>query len=170
MRRITIELSRSADTSHVPLACLGYALRQAEVLKSLQDIELPMKTVAHSPAEKLIEALVLILAGGRSTAQIDLLLRPNRALAQAWGQVQFAQQATVADTLDALEVSSIGQLRACFETMFKEYSHARQHDFRSGALWLDGDLTGLPAARHAEGSTHGYFAGEKTVWDANSRA
>jgi hypothetical protein len=170
MRRITIQLSRSADTSHVPLACLGYALRQAEVLKSLQDIKLPLKTVAHSPAEKLIEALVLILAGGRATAQIDLLLRPNCALAQAWGQTQFAQQATVADTLDALDATSIELLRRCFETLFKDYSHTRHHDFRTGDLWLDGDLTGLPAARRAEGSTHGYFAGEKTVSDANWRA
>jgi hypothetical protein len=170
MRRITIELSRTADTSHVPLACLGYALRQAEILKSLQAIELPMKTIVHSPAEKLIEALVLILAGGRSTAQIDLRLRPNRALAQAWGQVQFAQQATVADTLDALNASSISLLRTCFENMLADYSDTLHHDFRTGALWLDGDLTGLPASRRAEGSTHGYFAGEKTVSDANWHA
>jgi hypothetical protein len=31
-------------------------------------------------------------------------------------------------------------------------------------------LTGLPASRHAEGSTKGYFPGEKTVSGANWRA
>jgi hypothetical protein len=37
-------------------------------------------------------------------------------------------------------------------------------------MWLDGDLTGLPASRRAEGSTKGYFAGEKTASVANWRA
>jgi hypothetical protein len=102
--------------------------------------------------------------------QADLVLRPNLGLAQSWGQAQFAQQSTLADALDAFDQSSIGSLRTAFEKILKAHANALSHDYRRGDLWLDGDLTGLPASRHAEGSTKGYFAGKKTVLDANWRA
>ncbi len=167
MTRIVVSLTDRASMAHVPLAALGYALRRAGVLTPLQEITLPMKTLTHSPGDKLIEALVLVLAGGRATAQADLLLRPNRGLAQAWGQSQFAQQSTLADTLDAFDETSLATLRTAAECIWQSHSQAQQHDFRSGWLWLDDDLTGLPASRHAQGSTKGYFPGEKTAPGAN---
>lgn len=170
MKRISIELSPVATMGHVPLAAFGYALRQANVLAGLNEIDLPIKTLTHRPVEKVIEALVLILASGRATSQADLLLRPNLGLAQSWGQAQFAQQSTLADALDAFDQSSIGSLRTAFEKILKTYANALSHDYRRGDLWLDGDLTGLPVSRYAEGSTKGYFAGKKTVLDANWRA
>jgi hypothetical protein len=127
-----------------------------------------MKTLTHSPSDKLTEALVLILAGGRATAQIDLLLRPNTSLAWAWGQSQFAQQSTVADTLDAMTEAALHDLQQGFELWMQTWSHTCQHDFRRGGLIWDGDLTGLPASRHAEGSRKGYFAGKKTARGVNS--
>ncbi len=162
MSRITITLTDSNRMAHVPLAALGYALRRAQVLDPLAEVTLPIKVITHTPTDKIIEALVLILAGGRATSQADLLLRPNLGLAQAWGQVQFAQQSTLADTLDAFEPCSVTQLRHAFEALTLQQAHAVSHDFRSGRLWLDDDLTGLPASRRAQGSTKGYFAGEKT--------
>ena len=162
MSRIAITLTNSNRMDYVPLAALGYALRRAHILEPLQSVDLAIKTITHSPTDKIIEALVLILAGGRATNQIDLLLRPNLGLAQAWGQTQFAQQSTLADTLDAFTIESLAQLRCAFETITQQQGWGTAHDFRKGQLWLDDDLTGLPASRHAQGSTHGYFAGEKT--------
>jgi hypothetical protein len=170
MKRIPIELKSKAMTSHVPLAVFGYVLGRTGVLSPLDEVALPIKTLDHSPVEKLTEAVVLILAGGRATSQADLLLRPNRWLARGWGQDQFAQQATLADRLDAFDQSSIASLRTAFEMILQTHSAALSHDYRCGDLWLDGDLTGLPASRRAEGSTKGYFAGKKTVLDANWRA
>lgn len=170
MSRITVALTSRATMAHVPLAALGYALRRAGLLTPLQEINLPIKAVTHSPGDKLIEALVLILAGGRATAQADLLLRPNRGLAQAWGQTEFAQQSTLADALDAINDTSLAAVRLAAEALWQQGSVARHHDFRKGMLWLDDDLTGLPASRHAEGSSKGYFAGEKTAPGGNSRA
>jgi hypothetical protein len=167
MSHISITLTSSNRMAYVPLAALGYALRRAHVLEPVQDVDVPIKTIEHSPTDKIIEALVLILAGGRATNQIDLLLRPNLGLAQSWGQTQFAQQSTLADALDAFTVDSLAQLRHAFETITQQQGHAITHDFRKGWLWLDDDLTGLPASRHAQGSTRGYFAGEKTKWVGN---
>ena len=167
MKRITLALSDRVQSRHAPLAAFGYALRRAGVLDPLEHVELPIKTIEHTPAEKLNEALLLILAGGRSTAQIDLLLRPNPSLAQAWGQTQFAQKSTVADALDAFDESAVRSLRQAFEVMLRAHALALHHDFRTGALWLDADLSGLPASRRAQGSTKGYFAGEKTALAVN---
>ena len=170
MKRIPIELKSKAMTSHVPLAALGYALGRAGVLSPLHEVALPIKALDHSPGEKLIEALVLILAGGRATWQAELLLRSNKSLARGWGQEQFAEQSTLARTLDAFDEVSIASLRAAFEAILQSYGGALSHDYRGGNLWLDGDLTGLPASRRAKGSTKGYFAGKKTVLGANWHA
>ena len=87
---IRISLTSSSTVSHVPLAALGYALRRAGVLAPLDEVVLPMKIVSHPPSDKVLEALVLILAGGR-------------AIAQAWGQAQFAQQSMLSEALDAFD-------------------------------------------------------------------
>ena len=163
MTRIAVSLTSSSKMTHVPLAALGYALRRANVLQPLVDMELPIKTLEHTPADKLVEGLALILAGGRATSQANLLLRPNRDLAWAWGQSQFAEQSTLSDTFDALSDPDLEVLRAAFRTITHTWSKACHHDFRRGGLTLDGDLTGLPASRHAVGSQKGYFAGKKTA-------
>jgi len=162
MSIIPVTLCQTEQVEHVPLAVLGYALRRAGVLAPLEAIQLPIKTIRHRPAEKLAEALVLILAGGRATQQVDLLLRPNLSLAQGWGQTQFAQQSTVADTLDRLTADGIGQLRQAFNTITRQHSASGRHDFGREPLVIDGDLTGLPASPRAVGSTKGYFTGKKT--------
>jgi hypothetical protein len=163
MARIAVSLSRTGSLPHVPLAVLGYALRRAGVLDPLLGVELPGKALAHTPGEKLLEALVLILAGGRATYQADRLLRPNPSLARAWGQAQFAEQSTLARTLDGLTADSVHQVRGAFEAITAVRSQMGQHDFRTGSLWLDGDLTGLPASKRAVGSQKGYFWGKKTA-------
>jgi hypothetical protein len=161
MARIPITLSKTVQMDYVPLAVLGYALRRAGVLAPLAALPLPIKTITHSPTEKLVEGLALILAGGRATHQADLLLRPNRGLAQGWGQAQFAQQSTLADTFDRLKTENVEQLREAFNTITRQHAASCQHDFRTGPLVIDGDLTGLPASPQAEGSTKGFFSGKK---------
>lgn len=163
MTRIAVSLTSSSKMSHVPLAALGYALRRAEILQPLVEMDLPIKAIEHTPADKLMEGLVLILAGGRATSQANLLLPPNVGLARAWGQAQFAEQSTLSDTFDALGDEAIEVLRTSFATITQSLSQVCRHDFRRGGLILDGDLTGLPASRRAEGSQKGYFAGKKTV-------
>jgi hypothetical protein len=168
MSKITVGLTQRAPMRHVPLAALGYALRRAQILQPLTEVMVPIKTLVHTVPDKLIESLVLILAGGRATSQIDLVLRPNVALAQAWGQAQFAEQSTVADMFDAMTDTTVGDLQTVFAQLWQTYSATRRHDFRRGDLILDGDLTGLPASKQAEGSQKGYFAGKKTAMAAKS--
>jgi len=165
MTHIAVSLTANSKMSHVPLAALGYARRRAEVLQPLAEMELARKAMTHTPAEKLLEGLVLILAGGRATSPANLLLRPNLGLARAWGQAPFAEQSTLSDTFDARRDQDVEGLRTTFGTITPAWSQVCRHDFRRGGLILDGDLTGLPASRRAEGSQKGYFAGKKIVMD-----
>lgn len=161
MNPITVALTSSSTSCHVPLAALGYALRRANVLAPFIDLEFPIKVIDHTPAEKLVTGLVLILAGGRALYQTNWLLRPNTALACAWGQAEFAEQSTISETFDAVGPEDLLGLQAAFATITRNWSQTCRHDFRRGDLILDGDLTGLPASRHADGSRKGYFAGKK---------
>lgn len=170
MTPITVALTSSSTISHVPLAALGYALRRAKVLVPFLNLEFPIKTIDHRPAEKLVTGLVLILAGGRALYQTNWLLRPNTLLACAWGQAEFAEQSTISDTFDALGPEDLQGLQAAFATITRNWSQTCRHDFRRGDLTLDGDLTGLPASRHAEGSRKGYFAGKKIATGDKSPA
>jgi hypothetical protein len=60
MTRIAVSLTSSSKMSHVPLAALGYALRRTGVLQPRAAMELPIKAIEHTPADKLMEGLVRV--------------------------------------------------------------------------------------------------------------
>jgi hypothetical protein len=123
-----------------------------------------MKTIQHRPDEKLQDVLVSILAGIETVYQINTSLRPDRTLAKTWNREIFAEQSTIADTLDALTQDQINQLREGSQHLFVQHSRTMQHDFKSQWLMIDVDPTGLPASRNAEGSRKGYYAGKKNQY------
>jgi len=118
-----------------------------------------MKVLQHRPQEKLQDMLVSILAGNETVAQINTRLRPDLTLSAAWQRPQFAEQSTIAKTLDALGLSQLQQLRQGSQTLFRQYSQTMRHNFAQHWLMLDVDATGLLASRQAEGSRKGYIAG-----------
>lgn len=157
------------ETAYAPLGALGYCLMRTHFLDALwQTLTLPMKTVDHRPQDKLVDVLVSLLSGCRAIVQINSRLRPDLALAYAWGCQQFADQATITRTLDAFEGLQIDQLRAGSEALLRRESLSLRHNLAADWLWLDMDLTPLPISKHAEGSSKGLF-GEKTDTVANWR-
>jgi hypothetical protein len=154
------------NTCFAPLAALGVYYRQRNTLASLQNIQISMKIVRYSPADKLIDALASILAGCTHLAQINTRLRPELLLARAWGREAFVEQSTVSRTFDALTQMNLEALRAAVIMIWRSHSQALHHDWR-GWLWFDLDLSGLRASPNAEGSTKGYFSGEKTRLDGS---
>jgi hypothetical protein len=141
-------------TNFAPLGVLGYCLTRTNFLAPVfAELELKQKTVKHSPAAKLQDLLVGILAGSRALSHTNRLIRPDVALAQAWGRKRFAEQGLLADTLDAFDEQSVDQLRRGNEALLR----------REGRVWLDIDLTPLPISKQAEASTKGKFA-KKQLW------
>lgn len=157
-----------SNTQFAPLAAIGAYLRRRDFFAPLREqVHLNMQTREHSPHDKLLDCLVSILAGCTSIAEINTRIRPDIALAQAWGREQFADQSLVARVLDAFTPENVTQLRAANETLYHQHGQGVHHDFDKELLTADIDLTGLPASRHAQGSEKGYFSGEKIVMDAN---
>jgi hypothetical protein len=169
MATIVRLVSMPTETSFAPLGVLGYCLSRTGFFKPLWgDLRVPLKTVDHRPEAKLLDVVVSILAGCRAIAQTNTRMRPDLALAYAWGRERFAEQATIARTLDACGVEQVRQLRAGSEKLFRRESFSLQHDLAANWLWLDVDLTPLPISKQAESSTKGKL-GEKTAMAANWR-
>lgn len=155
------------ETSYAPLGAVGYCLTHSHFLDILwQGLALDLKAVAHTPADKLLDALVSVLAGCRAIFEINTRLRPDLVLAKAWGRRAFAEQSTVARTLDAFGAKQVQNLRRGSEALFRRESRCLQHDLAADWLWFDIDLTPLPISKLAEGSTKGKFA-KKTSTAAN---
>jgi hypothetical protein len=167
--RPTIRLTAMPEETHfAPLGVFGYCLTRTHFLEPvLKSVRLPLKTVAHSPASKLLDVLVSILAGCRAIRQVNTLLRPDLALAHAWGRERFAEQATLARTLDCFTTEQIAQLRQGSELLFRRESRTLRHPFAEDWLWLDIDLTPLPASKYAEASTKGKLGAKKTSMGGN---
>ncbi len=158
-----------ANTQWAPLALLGYRLQQRKFFDPLyQHLDLKQKQMRYTSQDKLITCLVSIMSGCKAISHLDTRIRPDRALAQAWGLECFAQQSIVADTLNRFTEIPVAQLRQAINTIYLREGRAVRHDYTSqGILILDVDLTGLPASKHAQGSRQGYFSGKKGGVDDN---
>lgn len=163
---MTISIILESDPGHcsmVPLAVLGYCLSQTNFLQPIwEPLEWSMRKRDYAPVDKLEDVVISILAGCRAINNINVRLRPEQALAQAWGRDKFADQSTYSRTLDALTVEHIFQLRQGSLQWLKLHSQLHRHDW-SKWLWLDIDATNLPASKKAEGSERGWVSGKKTV-------
>jgi hypothetical protein len=159
----------NSNTQFAPLALLGYRLQQRDFFAPLREqLHLQQKRVFYTPDDKLLTCLVSMMSGCHAVCQIDTRIRPDTALAQAWGLENFAQQSTVAETLDRFTAINVEQLREAISRIYLREGQAIRHNYeRDGLLILDIDLTGLPASKHAEGSTKGYFSSKKGGTDGN---
>ena len=146
------------ETGFAPLGVLGYCLTRTQCLSPIwAGLDLGMKSVDHSPQDKLQDVVTSILAGCRAVSQVNTRLCPDLALAYAWGRERFADQSQLARTLDAFDAIHIEQLRHGSEVLFRRESRVWRHDYDRDRLWLDIDLTPLPISKRAEGSTKGKF-------------
>ena len=143
------------------LAALGLRLRRLGLLASLAaHVHVPQKTVRHTPAEKLYDAFLAILAGAHGLSEINTRLRADPTLQRAFGRQTCAEYSLVQDTLDACTPENVGQLRRVVTSLSRAHSRASRHDYSDSLQVLDLDMTGLPCGPQAELSRKGYFSKE----------
>ena len=148
---------------------MGDFLRQRDCFAPLRDhVKVGSKTVLPTPHQKRLDVVVSRLADCTSRKQITTRLRPDTALAAAWGREACADQAPMTRLLDAFPPLTVTQRRTAVEHIYVREGRALHHPFDQELLFLDIDLTGLPAGRHAEASAKGYFSGKKTAAGASS--
>lgn len=154
------------NTQFAPVAALCAYYRQQKVLNPMENVQIAMKSVDFTPAEKLQQLFLSILTGCKYVSEVNIRLRPEAGLAQVNRIERFAHQSTLSDTLDSLTQMNIEQVGAAVTQISRRCGRTPEHDWR-GFLLLDFDLSGLPCGKGAEGSTKGFFSGKKTRQGAN---
>ena len=149
------------NTQYAPLAALAVHYQQHQTLKPLEGVQIPMKSRDFTPAAKLEQILVSILAGCETLSEVNTKLGSEPGLAQAWHWKRFADQSSLSRTLNALTQKQIAELREAETRIWRSNSQVSDHDWRS-YLWIEFDLSGLPCSKQAEESQKGYFSGKKT--------
>ena len=89
-------------SSHASLAGIGRKVRKLKMFEPIeQKVKIAQKTVKYSPAEKLLDAFITLLAGAQGLVEINKRLKADPGLQRAFGRTGCAEQSVVQDTLDA---------------------------------------------------------------------
>lgn len=149
-------------TDHALLVPLGHFAQQIGLVDALGRVPFKMKTVQHSPGDKLTELLIHLLAGGMHITELERrppALIHDQPVAQAWGQEAFASASGVSDLLRAASSATVAALKAELRQVTAPYRHRVLRDLP--AAWVvDLDLTGLVVGDQAltyEGADYGYM-------------
>ena len=160
--KVELDLMKElCNTQYAPLAGLICAWQKGAMLKPLQGVEIPIKEYDYSPASKLEQVLLSVLAGCETLTEFNTKVRPELKLAQMYGLEQFSDQSNLSRTLDALTLMNLKQLEQAIGKIWQPRSQIQGHDWR-GYLWFDFDLSGLPCGKQAQASQKGYFSQKKT--------
>jgi hypothetical protein len=156
-------VSSKRQTAFGGLCALGHFLAQEGALQPLSSVKIDQKTVNHSPAQKLTDALVGMLAGCKAIYETNARVRPDVPLSRAFGRERVAEQSTIQRTLDAFSEVNVCELREAVERISGRYSGLPSHPYDQQMLVVEVDLTGLRASKRAELSTKGYFSGSRNA-------
>jgi hypothetical protein len=124
-----------------------------------QQVVIAQKGWRYKPLDKLLDALINILAGGHGLVEVNTRLKADEGLQRAFGRAGCADQSVISDTLNACTSQTVGQMQQALQAIYRAYSQGYRHDYDHRLQVLD--MSGLPAGRTGEGVTKGYFAGVK---------
>jgi Transposase DDE domain group 1 len=142
------------------LAAIGVKVRQLDLFGPIRtQVQIRQKTVKHTPADKLYDAFISLLAGAHGLVEINTRLRTDPGLQQAFGRSACAEQSVVQETLDACTAENVTQLQQALDEIYRQHGQSVQHDYQASFLLLDVDMSGLPCGPKAVFATKGYFAG-----------
>jgi hypothetical protein len=140
------------------LVAIGTKVRALKLLQPIEElVRIRQKAVKYSPVQKLIDALITILAGAHGLSEINTRLRSDPALQRAFGRSGCAEQSVVQETLDACTATNVKQMEQATRQIFHTHSLAYRHDYRQHYQVLDVDMTGLPCGSKAVKADKGYF-------------
>jgi hypothetical protein len=150
-------------TEHALLVPFGRFAQQIGLIEALGRVPVRMKTIVHSPGDKLAELVVHILAGGMHVKELETSPHPvvqDQAVAHAWGQDAFASASGVNALLRAISPDDVMALKEELQQVLAPYRHRMLRDLVPSFLVVDGDLTGLVVSDQAEtyeGADYGYM-------------
>jgi len=149
-------------TPRATLVALGMKFSQLGVFRSIaQHVRIAQKVVRHTPLEKLMDALMTILAGAHGLVEANKRVRPDRALQRTFGRDDCAEQSVISETLNASTPENVGQMQQAMKEIYQQHSAGYRHAYGQSLQLLDIDMTGQPCGRKAAFATKGYFAKQR---------
>jgi hypothetical protein len=162
MKQSTTKVKKRQFTGAASLAALGMHLQKLDLFGPVRErVKIAQKTVKYSPADKLYDALIALLAGAHGLVEINTRLRSDAALQAAFGRSACAEQSVVQATLNACHAETVAQMQAAVDVIYRQYSQGYRHDYEQAWQLLDVDLTGMPCGPKAALATKGYFAKQR---------
>jgi hypothetical protein len=164
-RSITMNECITQTTQHftasASLAAIGVKLSQLDFFGPIRtQVQIQQKTIKHTPADKLYDAFISLLAGAHGLVEINTRLRTDPGLQRAFGRGACAEQSVVQETLSACTAENVTQLQRALDEIFRQQSQSVQHDYQASFHLLDVDMSGMPCGPKAAFATKGYFAGQ----------
>jgi hypothetical protein len=124
-------------------------------------VTIAQKTVKYSPADKLYDGFIALLAGAHGLVEINTRLRSDPVLQAAFGRTACAEQSVVQDTLDACTAENVQQMEQALQLIYRRHGLGYRHDYQRDWQLLDVDMSGLPCGPKAALATKGYFARQR---------
>ena len=149
-------------TARATLVAIGIKVRRRSLLQPIfQKVRIAQKTVKFSPAEKLVDALITILAGAHGLVEANKRVRPDRGLQRAFGRSGCAEQSVIQETLNACVSENVKQMEEALAIIYRQHSQGYRHPYDQKRQILDIDLTGRPCGPKAAFATPGYFSRQR---------
>jgi hypothetical protein len=162
MNECTTKQERRRFTSRATLVAVGLKVRQLGILGLIAErVQIAQKTVKYSPVDKLVDALITILAGARGLVEANKRVRPDRPLQRAFGRQGCAEQSVISETLNACTAENVWQIQQATADIYQQHSAGYRHDYQQGLQLLDVDMTGQPCGKKAAFASKGYFAKQR---------
>lgn len=143
------EKEDTKNTQHAFLVVWGWFAEEIGLIHKLGRVKINQKTYRHRPQTKIIEFFVGILAGLRYLQDISRSANPldmDKAVAEAWGQGEWADYSGVSRTLAGITWEEANQVSKILDEVSRPFIQAeleilQKHNKR---VRYDGDLTGIP--------------------------
>lgn len=149
-------------TSRATLLALGLKVEQLKIMETIgRYVSIAQKTVKDSPLDKLTDALITILAGGRGLVEANKRVRADRALQRAFGRERCAEQSVISETLNACTRANVQQMSQALTELYRQHSAGYRHNYQQQWQLLDIDLSGQPCGPKAAFASKGYFAHQR---------
>jgi hypothetical protein len=149
-------------TCRAPLVALGMKFSQLGVFGPIAEcVQIAQKVVKYTPVEKLMDALMSILAGAHGLVEANKRVRPDRPLQRAFGRDGCAEQSVISETLNASTPQNVEQMQQAMKEIYQCHSAGYRHDYEQSLQLLDVDMTGQPCGKKAAFATKGYFAKQR---------
>jgi hypothetical protein len=162
MAKSTTEQKRHHYTPRAPLVALGMKFHQLGIFGPIAKyVRIAQKVVKYTPVEKLMDALLTILAGAHGLVEANKRVRPDRALQRAFGRDGCAEQSVISETLDASTPENVEQMQQATKEIYQQHGAGYRHNYEQSWQLLDVDMTGQPCGKKAIFASKGYFAKQR---------